>query len=124
MSTDEMTLAENLPQADASLLVDREVLESQVKDLYRLVAREEEARLHFEVGRRLALRLGYPATCSTRSLRRPWPAARGSATTSTSPRWRPGTPCSISARVPGRTCSLERGDQPLTGQHRPLRLAA
>lgn len=61
MSTDEMTLAENLPQADASSLVDREVLESQVKDMYRLVACEEEARLHFEVGRRLALRVGYPS---------------------------------------------------------------
>src|SRR5438477_8515146 len=28
--------------------------------MYRHVAREEEARLHFEIGRRLALRVGYP----------------------------------------------------------------
>jgi arsenite methyltransferase len=57
---DEMALAEALPQADASSLVDREELEAQVQDMYRQVAREEEAGLHFEVGRRLALRLGYP----------------------------------------------------------------
>jgi arsenite methyltransferase len=57
---DEMALAETLPQADASLLVDREVLEAQVRDMYRQVAREEETELHFAVGRPLALRLGYP----------------------------------------------------------------
>ncbi len=58
---DEMALAEKLPQADASSLVDREVLEAQVQDMYRHVAREEEAQLHFAVGRHLALRLGYPS---------------------------------------------------------------
>src|SRR6478736_4484624 len=57
---DEMTLAASLPQADASSLVDREVLETQVQDMYRQVAREEEAELHFAVGRPLALQLGYP----------------------------------------------------------------
>jgi SAM-dependent methyltransferase len=36
------------------------VLEAQVRDMYRQVAREEEAELHFAVGRPLALRLGYP----------------------------------------------------------------
>ena len=55
-----MALAASLPQADASSLVDREVLETQVQDVYRQVAREEEAELHFAVGRPLALRLGYP----------------------------------------------------------------
>ena len=58
---DEMALATSLPQADASSLVDREVLEAQVQDMYRQVAREEEAQLHFAVGRQLALRLGYPS---------------------------------------------------------------
>jgi len=58
---DEMALAATLPQADASSLVDREVLEAQVQDMYRQVAREEEAQLHFAVGRPLALRLGYPS---------------------------------------------------------------
>jgi arsenite methyltransferase len=58
---DEMALAEKLPQADASSLVDRELLESQVQDMYRQVAREEEAQLHFAVGRPLALRVGYPS---------------------------------------------------------------
>jgi ubiquinone/menaquinone biosynthesis C-methylase UbiE len=56
-----MAQAEELPQADASSLVDRDVLEAQVKSMYRDVAREEDAKLHFEVGRQLALRLGYPS---------------------------------------------------------------
>ena len=58
---DEMARATDLPQADASELVDRDVLEAQVKDMYRQVAREEEAELHFEVGRTLAERVGYPS---------------------------------------------------------------
>lgn len=58
---EEMALAADLPQADASSLVDREVLEAQVKDMYRQVAREQDDALHFEVGRPLALRVGYPA---------------------------------------------------------------
>ena len=57
---DELALAETLPQADASSLVDRELLEGKVRDMYRQVAREEEADLHFAVGRPLAERLGYP----------------------------------------------------------------
>ena len=58
---DEMAVAAGLPQADASSLVDREVLEAQVQDMYRRVAREEDAQLHFALGRRLALRVGYPS---------------------------------------------------------------
>lgn len=58
---DEMAVAETLPQADASTLVDRDVLEAQVQDMYRQVAREEEAAVHFAVGRPLALRVGYSA---------------------------------------------------------------
>src|SRR2546426_10785669 len=58
---DEMARAETLPQADASSLVDAERLEAEVKDMYGHVAREEEAELHFEVGRGLAEHLGYPA---------------------------------------------------------------
>src|SRR5437764_1114177 len=57
----EMARAVELPQADASSLVDREVLEAQIKDMYRQVAREQHAELHFEIGRPLALRLGYPS---------------------------------------------------------------
>jgi SAM-dependent methyltransferase len=55
-----MALAEKLPQADASALVDRDLLEGQVQEMYRQVAREEEAQLHFAVGRSIALRVGYP----------------------------------------------------------------
>jgi arsenite methyltransferase len=58
---DELALAETLPQADASSLVDREALEAQVQDMYRHVAREEDAELHFALGRPLALRVGYPS---------------------------------------------------------------
>jgi arsenite methyltransferase len=58
---EEMAQAATLPQADATSLVDAAELEAQVKDMYRQVAREEEAELHFEVGRPLALHLGYPA---------------------------------------------------------------
>jgi arsenite methyltransferase len=55
-----MSQAEALPQLDASSLVDGERLEAEVKDMYRHVARGEEADLHFEVGRDLAEHLGYP----------------------------------------------------------------
>ena len=55
-----MARAEALPQADASSLVDAAELEAQVKSMYGQVAREEEAELHFEVGRGIAERLGYP----------------------------------------------------------------
>ena len=51
---DEMVQAEALPQADATSLVDGEQLEAEVKEMYRHVAREEDAELHFEVGRGLA----------------------------------------------------------------------
>jgi len=57
--TDEMARAEALPQLDASSLVDGERLEAEVMDMYRHVAREEEAHLHFELGRDLAEHLGY-----------------------------------------------------------------
>src|SRR5262245_40060924 len=55
-----MALAETLPQADASALVDRAALEAKVKEMYRRVALEQEAELHFALGRPLALQLGYP----------------------------------------------------------------
>ena len=57
---DEMSEAEGLPQLDASSLVDSERLEAEVKAMYRHVAREEDAELHFELGRGLAEHLGYP----------------------------------------------------------------
>jgi arsenite methyltransferase len=59
-ASDEMSEAGTLPQLDATTLVDTEQLEAAVKDMYRHVARGEEAQLHFEVGRGLAERLGYP----------------------------------------------------------------
>lgn len=59
-ASDAMTQAETLPQLDATTLVDTERLEAEVKEMYGHVARGEEAQLHFEVGRGLAERLGYP----------------------------------------------------------------
>ena len=50
-------------QTDASSLVDVELLETTVKEMYRQVAREPEAPRHFEVGRRpgSATRLSAPS---------------------------------------------------------------
>src|SRR3954453_6971039 len=56
-----MAQAEALPQLDASSLVDGERLEAEVKEMYRHVARGDDAALHFEVGRGVAEHLGYPA---------------------------------------------------------------
>jgi SAM-dependent methyltransferase len=56
------TLPADLPQADASTLVDRAELERQVQDMYRSVAAEPLSARHFETGRPVALRLGYPAS--------------------------------------------------------------
>jgi ubiquinone/menaquinone biosynthesis C-methylase UbiE len=50
-----------MTDADATALVDRDVLEAKIKDMYRTVAREHEAGLHFRLGRDLAQRLGYPS---------------------------------------------------------------
>ena len=60
-ATPNSTPADALPQLDARSLVDGERLEAQVKDMYRQVARGDEKGLHFEVGRDLAERLGYPS---------------------------------------------------------------
>ncbi|HEX6461525.1 MAG TPA: methyltransferase domain-containing protein [Thermoleophilaceae bacterium] len=54
-----MDTAETLPQLDARSLVDSELLEAEVKDMYRRVADEHGAELHFEVGREVAEHLGY-----------------------------------------------------------------
>jgi arsenite methyltransferase len=50
----------DLPQADASTLVDRAELERQVQEMYRSVADDPLAPRHFETGRPVALHLGYP----------------------------------------------------------------
>jgi arsenite methyltransferase len=42
--------------------LDVQALEAKVKDMYRLVAQEPTGHFHFELGRELALRLGYDAT--------------------------------------------------------------
>ena len=42
--------------------LDVRALETKVRDMYRLVAQEPRGNFHFELGRGLALRLGYDAT--------------------------------------------------------------
>lgn len=42
--------------------VDTTALETKVKEMYRAVARDPQGSFHFELGRDLALRLGYDAT--------------------------------------------------------------
>ncbi len=41
--------------------VDRKKLEAKVKEMYRLVAENPKGKYHFEMGRRLAEKLGYPS---------------------------------------------------------------
>ena len=41
--------------------VDRDSLESQVKDMYQRVAEDTNGEFHFEMGRALTERLGYPS---------------------------------------------------------------
>jgi SAM-dependent methyltransferase len=66
MTDDEATrnaateVAEQLPQLDATSLVETAELETRVKEMYRQVAEGADAELHFETGRELAVRLGYP----------------------------------------------------------------
>ena len=47
-------------KAVADQSVDRESLENQVKDMYSRVARDPDGEFHFEMGRALTERLGYP----------------------------------------------------------------
>jgi SAM-dependent methyltransferase len=56
-----MESAHSLAQADATSLVDTERLERAVVEVYRGVASDPAAVRHFEVGRGVALRAGYPA---------------------------------------------------------------
>ena len=66
--------------------VDTQELEAKVKDMYRHVAEQPQGKYHFELGRPLAERLGYPADVLDRDPRR-GAASRspGSATSSISP---------------------------------------
>lgn len=59
-SNEAMEAAQDLPQLNATTLVETDELESRVKEMYRQVADEADAELHFETGRGLAERLGYP----------------------------------------------------------------
>lgn len=49
------------PDAMSTITIDQTDLEIRVKSMYRDVARDPHGDFHFELGRRLAERLGYPA---------------------------------------------------------------
>ncbi|OHD74970.1 MAG: methyltransferase type 11 [Spirochaetes bacterium RBG_16_67_19] len=49
-------------QASIGRTVDRVELQAKVKDMYRAVAQNPHGRFHFELGRGVAQRLGYPAS--------------------------------------------------------------
>jgi arsenite methyltransferase len=56
-----MALESNEQVSAPEDLVDVEALEAQIKEMYRAVADEPAGDFHFETGRELAERLGYPA---------------------------------------------------------------
>jgi SAM-dependent methyltransferase len=62
METYDSACAAVLPQVDSTSLVDRTDLEQKVREMYRSVAEDPAAARHFEIGRDLAVRLGYPET--------------------------------------------------------------
>jgi arsenite methyltransferase len=65
--------------------VDAIELETKVKDLYRHVAEQPHGAYHFEMGRALAERLGYPADLLDRIPGGAIESFAGSATSSTWP---------------------------------------
>ena len=48
--------------ATSAKMLDTQELESRVKEMYREVAEHPEREFHFETGRELAERLGYPSS--------------------------------------------------------------
>lgn len=76
-----------MPSDDTALQqeVDRDSLESQVKNMYQRVAEDPNGEFHFEMGRALAERLGTPRRTSTAYQPRPSSPSPGSVTTFT---WR------------------------------------
>ena len=84
--------------------LDTSELTQRVQGMYEEVALEPSASFHFETGRPLADRLGYPPT-STAFPRPRSTCSPASATSSTSPRSHPARPCTTSAAAPGWTAS-------------------
>jgi arsenite methyltransferase len=58
---DSAELTDELEEESMEASVDTQELEAKVKDMYRHVAEEPQGKYHFEMGRPLAERLGYPA---------------------------------------------------------------
>ena len=86
-------------------LVDATVLRERVREMYRDVAEQPAGDFHFETGRALAERLGYPPAGSTPCRPTRSRRSRASATSSTWRRSRRARPCSTSARARGPTRS-------------------
>jgi hypothetical protein len=90
----------------ATQTVDTRDLERRVKDMYREVAEEPLKEFHFETGRPLAERLGYP---SVELDAIPAEAIDSLATTSSSPASNGARSSSTWAAAPGWTASSPRG---------------
>jgi arsenite methyltransferase len=50
-----------MTQMNATNLIDDALVEQRVNDMYRQVAEDPDGEFHFEIGRGLAERLGYPS---------------------------------------------------------------
>ena len=114
--------ASDLPQADASSLVDRAELERQVKEVYRSVAGDPDAPQHFELGRALALRLGYPEPAARLRPRRGGGLLRGRRLPPRPGRAPAGRPRSRPRIGLGHRRLLRRGPCRRDGPHRRRRL--
>ena len=115
---DAMEAAEDLPQLDATELVETAELEAQVKEMYRQVADEEDADF---ISRPVAFSprgSDTRVTSWTGSRRRRSTPSRASATTSIWPRSARARACWTSGADPARTCSSPHGRSANRGRRR------
>ena len=92
--------------------LDAAELRYHIRAMYRDVAEQPDGDFHFELGRAVAERLGYPAEWLDAVRPRRSPPSRASATCSTWRRSSPGTRCSISGRARAPTPSPPRTSRP------------
>ena len=98
---------EETPYDHETRQLDTAELEQRVKRMYEEVALEPDREFHFETGRPLAERLGYPAADLDRIPAQRSTRSPASATSSTSPRSSPARWCSTSAAAPAPTASWQ-----------------
>ena len=91
--------------AGMTLTLDTNELAEMVQRMYRAVATEPHGDYHFELGRSLAARLGYPVDVLDRIPAGAIESFAGVGYFSTSPSCSRATAWSTSAAAPGWTCS-------------------